>query len=175
MINKTDNHILLISSSLNDSFKQKYINKENKDNISMNFMSIYNKLIDIDNTDKNILYIPAFEIKCKLVNNCFTNINNNNKSNLYCFEDYYNIKNLTEELMVIKNNKKTKKNVDHNNWNNICMNFDYELITETDANKANFIKDNFLLIILNLNVVDTLRALPLLTVYVTKDNFISSQ
>ena len=175
MINKTDNHILLISSSLNDSFKQKYINKENKDNISMNFMSIYNKLIDIDNTDKNILYIPAFEIKCKLVNNCFTNINNNNKSNLYCFEDYYNIKNLTEELMVIKNNKKTKKNVDHNNWNNICMNFDYDLITETDANKANFIKDNFLLIILNLNVVDTLRALPLLTVYVTKDNFISSQ
>ncbi len=65
-----------------------------------------------------------------------------------------------------------KKNKNHNNTN-ICMNFDYDLITEDDKNKQNFIKDDFLLVILNLNVVDVLRALPLLTLYVNKDNFIS--
>ena len=174
MVNKTDNHILLISSSLNDNFKQKYINQQNKDNISINFMNIYNNLIDMNYKDKNIiLYIPAFEIKCKLVNNCFSNINDNDtKSKLYCFEDYYNIKYLTEELTIIKNNKNMKKNKNHNNTN-ICMNYDYDLITEDDANKQNFIKDDFLLVILNLNVVDVLRALPLLTLYVNKDNFIS--
>ena len=174
MINKTDNnHILFISSSINDNFKQKYINKENKNNISINFMSIYNNLIDIDNIDDNILYIPSFEIKCKLVNNCFSNINNDKKPSLYSFEDYYNIKYLNEELIAIKNNNNLKKNKRHNN-DNICMNFDYDLVTENDANKQNFIKSDFMLVVLNLNVTDVLRALPLLTLYVTKDNFISS-
>ena len=174
MINKSDNNILLISSSLNDNFKNKYINKENKDNLSIHFMNIYNNLIDLKKNNDNILYIPAFEIKCKLVNNCFCNINNNNnKSNLYCFEDYYNVKYLTEELMMIKNNKNFKKNKNINN-DNICINFDYDLITENDTNKPNFIKDNFMLVVLNLNVVESLRALPLLTLYVTKDNFISN-
>ena len=173
MINKTENHILLISSSLNDNFKQKYINKNNKDNISINFMDIYNNLIDINNIDKNILYIPAFEIKCKFVNNCFNNINNENKSNLYCFEEYYNVKYFTEELMIRKNNKNIKKN--KNITENITMNFNYDLIDENDINKDNFIKNNFLLVILNLNIIEELRALPLLTLYITKDNFITDK
>jgi hypothetical protein len=172
MINKTENHILLISSSINDNFKNKYISKENKDNISIHFMNIYNNLIDLKNTNENILYIPAFEIKCKLVNNCFYNINNNNKPNLYCFEDYYNVKYLTEELMLAKINKNIKKNKNINN-DNLSINFEYDLINESDTNKHNFIKDNFMLVVLNLNVMDDLRALPLLTLYVTKDNFIS--
>ena len=172
MINKTDNHIIIISSSLNDNFKKKYIDKDNNDNISINFMNIYNNLIDKDNLDNNTLYIPAFEIKCKLVNNCYnSNSNSDNKSNLYSYEDYYNIKYFTEELMTIKNNKKMKKNKNYNG--NICMNFDYDLFKENDTNKDNFIKDNFLIVVLNLNVIDDLRALPLLTLYVTKDNFIS--
>ena len=171
MINKTDNHIILISSTVNEKFKKKYIDKQNKENISINFIDIYNNLADIDNMDNNILYIPAFEIKCKLINNCFSNFNKENKSNLYCFEDYYNIKYFTEELMSLKNNKKMKKNKNYNG--NICMSFDYDLITEEDINKETFIKDNFLIIILNLNVIESLRALPLLTVYVTKDNFIT--
>ena len=170
LINKSENLILLISSTLNENFKQKYINKENRDNISINFMNMYNNLLDIDNIDKNILYIPAFEIKSKLVNNCFTNINSENKSNLYCFEDYYNVKYLTEELMTSKNNK-NKKSKNYNG--NIGMNFDYDLIKEIDVNKENFIQENFLLVILNLNIIEDLRALPLLTLYVTKDNFIS--
>jgi hypothetical protein len=164
MINKTENQILLISSSLNDTFKQKYISKENKDNISINFMNIYHNLNDIDNIDNNILYIPAFEIKSKLINNCF--INNDNKYNLYCFEDYYNVKYLTEELNINKIRKK-----DHNK--NVNINFDFDLIKEEDINKQNFIGDDFLLVILNLNVTEDIRALPLLTLYITKDNFIS--
>ena len=53
------------------------------------------------------------------------------------------------------------------------MNFEYDLIKDEDINKENFIEDNFLLVILNLNVVENMRALPLLTLYITKDNFIS--
>ena len=133
-------------------------------------MKIYNNLIDKDNLDYYVLYIPAFEIKCRLVNNCYNN-NNDNKSNLYCYEDYYNIKYFTEELMTIKNNKKMKKQKNYNG--NICMNFDYDLFKESDTDKDNFIKDNFLIVVLNLNIIDELRSLPLLTLYVTKDNFIS--
>ena len=171
MINKADNHIILISSSLNDNFKQKYIYKENKNNIGINFMNIYNNLFDINNNDKNILYIPAFEIKCKFVNNCFNNINKD-KSNLFCFEDYYNVKYLTEEL-IIRKNSKNKKIKD--NSGNLSMSFDYDLINENDINNDNFINDNFLLVILHLNIIDDLRALPLLTLYITKDNFISDK
>ena len=131
-------------------------------------MNIYNNLFDINNNDKNILYIPAFEIKCKFVNNCFNNINKD-KSNLFCFEDYYNVKYLTEEL-IIRKNSKNKKIKD--NSGNLSMSFDYDLINENDINKDNFIKDNFLLVVLNLNIIDDLRSLPLLALYITKDNFI---
>ena len=173
MISKTDNHILLISSSLNEKFKQKYINKENKDNLSIDFISIYNNLIDIDNKDKErtILYIPAFEIKSKLVNNCYCNTNDETY-NLNCFEDYYNVKYFTEELMAVKNIKNVKRNKNYNG--NASMNFEYDLIKEIDINKQNFISDSFLLVVLNLNIIEDLRSLPLLTLYVTKDNFISA-
>ena len=177
MVDKNENHILLISSSLNEKFKQKYTSKENKDNISINFINIYNNLVDLDNKDKNndkdknILFIPAFEIKSKLVNNCYCNANDQ-KYTLNCFEDYYNIKYLTEELMSAKNNKNIKRNKNYNG--NASMNFDYDLIKEIDSDKQNFIDDNFLLVILNLNIIEKLRALPLLTLYITKENFISA-
>ena len=54
------------------------------------------------------------------------------------------------------------------------MNFDYDLIKEIDSDKQNFIDDSFLLVILNLNIIEKLRALPLLTLYITKANFISA-
>ena len=170
MINKTENLILFITSSLNDNFKQKYLNGENKENLSNNFKNIYNNLIDVKNKESNILYIPSFEIKCKLENNCYTNVEEGkNKYNLYCFEDYYNIKYLTKELMGVKYNKNMKKN------RNINMNFEYDLINENDIDKETFIKDDFLLVILNLNVIDSLGSLPLLTLYIKKDYFISEK
>ena len=170
IFSKADNYIILISSSLNDNFKEKYIFKENNDNISINFMNIYNNLIDKENNENNVLYIPAFEIKCKLVNNCYNNANNDKKSNLYCYEDYYNIKYFTEELMNIKNNKKLKK-INYNS--NICLNFEYDLLNENDIKKETFIKDDFLIIAFNLSIIDDLKDLPLITLYITKDNFIS--
>ena len=169
MINKTENLILFITSSLNDNFKQKYLN-ENKENLSINFKNIYNNLMDVKNKENNILYIPSFEIKCKLENNCYTNVEEGkNKYNLYSFEDFYNVKYLTEELMGVKYNKNMKKN------RNINMNFEYDLINENDIGKETFIKDDFLLVILNLNVIESLGSLPLLTLYIKKENFISEQ
>ena len=175
MINKTENLILFISSSLNDKFKQQYLNEENKENLSIKFKNIYNNLIDVKNKENkkgDILYIPSFEIKCKLENKCFANDkaeDGTDKYNLYCFEDYYNVKYLTEELMGVKYNKNVKKN------KNINMNFEYDLINEKDVCKETFIKDDFLLVILNLNVIESLGSLPLLTLYIKKDNFISEQ
>ena len=58
---------------------------------------------------------------------------------------------------------------------NINMNFEYDLINEKDVGKETFIKDDFLLVILNLNVIESLGSLPLLTLYIKKDNFISEQ
>ena len=69
-------------------------------------MDIYNNLIDKENKDNNM---PAFEIKWILVNNSYTNIFGNKKPNLYYYEDYYNIKYFTQELMFIKNKKIWKK------------------------------------------------------------------
>ena len=71
--------------------------------------------------------------------------------------------------MGVKYNKNMKKN------KNIKMNFELDLINEKDAGKETFIKDDFLLVILNLNVIESLGSLPLLTLYIKKDDFISEQ
>ena len=73
--------------------------------------------------------------------------------------------------MCIKNKKNIKKNINYN----ACMNFDFDLFNEKDIEEDNFIKDNFLIVVLNLNVIDEIRALPLITLYVTKDNFITNK
>ena len=170
MITKNENHAVLISADLNDAFKEKFLDKDkdNKNNISINFMNIYNNLLNIDNIDNNILYIPSFGIKCKIENNCYNKIQSDKKYNLYCYEDFYNIKFLSEELTVNRNIKKNKiKKSDY-----LKMNFDYDLINDKDINQPNFIKDNFLLIVFDWNLMEQLRDFPLLTLYVSKDNFI---
>ena len=171
MISKNENHAILISSDLNDNFIQKFINKENnnnKDNISINFMNIYNNLINKDNTNNNVLYIPSFEIKSKIGNNCYKKNEPNKTYNLYCYEDYYNVKFFTEELSINKNINKNKIR------NNDCikMNFNYDLINDEIINQNTFIKNNFLLIAFDLNIMEHFRDFPLMTLYVTKDNFI---
>ena len=168
MITKNETHAVLISADLNNIFIDKFLNRENKNNISINFMNIYNNLSNVDDVDNNILYIPAFEIKNKFVNNCFNKIQSDKKYNLYCYEDFYNIKFLSEELTINKNMKKNDiKKSDY-----LKMNFDYDLINDNDTNQSNFIKDNFLLIVFDWNLMEQLREFPLLTLYVTKDNFI---
>jgi hypothetical protein len=71
--------------------------------------------------------------------------------------------------MGVKYNKNKKKK------RNINMNFEYDLINEKDVAQETFIKDDFLLVILNLNVIESLGSLPLLSLYIKKDNFISEQ
>ena len=171
MISKNENHAILISSDLNDNFIQKFINKENnnnKDNISINFMNIYNNLINKDNTNNNVLYIPSFEIKSKIGNNCYKKNEPNKTYNLYCYEDYYNVKFFTEELSINRNINKNK--IRKNDC--IKMNFNYDLINDEIINQNTFIKNNFLLIAFDLNIMEHIRDFPLMTLYVTKDNFI---
>jgi len=171
MISKNENHAVLISSDLNKSFIEKYINKESKDNISINFMNVYNNLSSVNTIDSNILYIPAFEIKCKLLNNCNDKIPPCKKYNLYCYEDFYNIKYLTEELTLERNIKKNKiKKNSKKIWS-----FEYDLIKDEQINQQTFIKDNFLLIVFDLNLMEQIRDFPLLTLYVTKKNFIKKE
>ena len=171
MISKNENHAVLISSDLNKSFIEKYINKESKDNISINFMNVYNNLSSVNTIDSNILYIPAFEIKCKLLNNCNDKIPPGKKYNLYCYEDFYNIKYLTEELTLERNIKKNKiKKNSKKIWS-----FEYDLIKDEQINQQTFIKDNFLLIVFDLNLMEQIRDFPLLTLYVTKKNFIKKE
>ena len=135
-------------------------------------MNVYNNLSSIDNTiDNNILYIPAFEIKSKLKNYCYDRIPSDKKYNLYCYEDYYNIKYFTEELTLERNIKKNK--IKKNKKNDI--NFIYDLINDEQINQQNFIKNNFLLIVFDLNLMEQIKDFPLLTLYVTKNKFIKKE
>ena len=167
MISKNENQVVLISSSLNDRFMNKYVNNNN-DNISINFMNIYNNLTNLNNIDNNILYIPAFEIKCKYLNNCYSKQEKNKKYNLYCYEDYYSVKFFSEEITKERNIKKNKKGKNKN----ININFEYDLIKDEYIKKQNFIKDNFLLIVIDLDLMEQLKDFPLMSLYVTKDNYI---
>ena len=87
---------------------------------------------------------------------------------MYCYEDYYNIKFLSEELTVNKNMK--KNGIRKTEY--VKMNFEYDLIEENDIKQNNFIKDDFLLIVFDFNIMEQLRDFPLLTLFVSKDNFI---
>ena len=169
MIYKNENQVVFISSTLTDRFKEKYLNNNN-DNISMNCMNIYSNLMNLNNIDNNILYIPAFEIKCKYSNNCYNKTEKDKKFNLYGYEDYYNVKFFTEELTKDRNIKMNKK-LKSNNINT-KMNFEYDLIKDDKAKKQNFIQDSFLLIVIDLDLMEQLKDFPLMSLYVTKDNFV---
>ena len=131
-------------------------------------MNIYNNLINKDNTNNNVLYIPSFEIKSKIGNNCYKKNEPNKIYNLYCYEDYYNVKFFTEELSINRNINKNK--ISKNDC--IKMNFNYDLINDEIINQNTFIKNNFLLITFDLNIMEHFRDFPLMTLYVTKNNFI---
>ena len=131
-------------------------------------MNIYNNLTNLNNIDNNILYIPAFEIKCKYLNNCYSKQEKNKKYNLYCYEDYYSVKFFSEEITKERNIKKNKKGKNKN----ININFEYDLIKDEYIKKQNFIKDNFLLIVIDLDLMEQLKDFPLMSLYVTKDNYI---
>ena len=163
------NMSILMSSNLNDNFKNKYLS-ENTDennsniNISLNFQEIYSNLseseIDEQNLKNNYIYIPAFSLeqKCNLNNNSNKNINEENV--LKNYNEEYKIEFLSEELIMKKNNK-------------INKNFEFDLIEkEINNNRDIIINDEFMIFILDSDVIDTIGITPIISIDVKKEYFI---
>ena len=179
--NKNDNIILLISSSLNDEFIKKYIKEQT--NLSLKFIDIYNNIISYESNDKNItqkkfLYIPSFDIKSKIKLNYKKNESpenqedlNENKDDIFVmnkYEEFLKIKFISEDFIGPNKNKKNKINS--------SINFYYDKIEEDFIQNKNCIIDNnFIIFFLNFDIIDNFAAIPLLSLYITKDNFISDK
>ena len=176
--NKTDNIILLISSSLNEQFKYKYISPQNNSNISLKFIDIYNNIISSESNDnKKYLYIPSFEINSKIKNlykkhrkpDNEEEFDNNNETYIINeYEEYFNLKLLSEDFIGESIKYKNKKN------KNSSINFYFNEIEEDYIkNKDCILDDDFIIFILNFDIIDNFAAIPLMSLYITKDNFIS--
>ena len=150
-----DNISLLISSNLNENFKNKYLLRNNDLNISLNFQEIYNNLIENEIEEKNLknnyIYIPTFSLEQKL------EIKNENKN----INEEYKIEFLSENLIIKKNNK-----INHN--------FEFDILDEEiNNNPDNLINDEFMIFILDSEIIDNVGIIPLMSIHVKKDNFIS--
>ena len=179
--NKTDNIILLISSTLNEQFKNKYISPQNNSNINLKFIDIYKNIISSESNEnennKKYLYIPSFDINSKIKNiykkhrkpeNEEEFDNNNETYIINEYEEYFNIKFLSEDFIGESIKYKNKKN------KNSSINFYFnEIEKDYIKNKDCVIDDNFIIFILNFDIIDNFAAIPLMSLYITKDNFIS--
>ena len=174
--NKSDNIIFLLSSNINKEFKSKFIS-DNNSNISLKFIDIYNNLKNSENENSEFLYIPSFEIKKKLCNENKkqNDIKNDeeiqNEGEEYAIkqiDEYFDIKFLNEDLIEVGDNNKINKKYD--------INFYYDKIEEDIANqKECFIDDEFVIFVLNFNIIDNFAVIPLLSLYVTKENFVTKK
>ena len=175
--NKSDNIIFLLSSNINKEFKSKFISDNNNSNISLKFIDIYNNLKNSENENSEFLYIPSFEIKKKLCNENKkqNDIKNDeeiqNEGEEYAIkqiDEYFDIKFLNEDLIEVGDNNKINKKYD--------INFYYDKIEEDIANqKECFIDDEFVIFVLNFNIIDNFAVIPLLSLYVTKENFVTKK
>ena len=182
---KNDNIILLISSSLNDNFLEKYINNQTTSNLGLKFIDIYNNITSCESENKNnkakkYLYIPSFSINSKIELNykrhkCPNNqeeLNENNEDIFIInkYEEYFKIKFISEDFIGETKYKNKKKNI------NSSINFYYDKIEDDYIkNKDLIIDDNFIIFILNFDIIDNFATIPLLSLYITKDNFISDK
>ena len=182
--NESDNIILLISSNLNKEFIYKYISHQNNSNLSLNFIDIYNNITNV-NDDKNnnsnniqkFLYIPSFDINSKIrnfykkhskpENEDEFDENNNDIYVMNNYDEFFNVKFISEDFIGKYKNKKNK-------YKNSSINFYYDKIEDDYTNNKDcIIDDNFIIFILNFDVIDNFAAIPLISLYITKDNFIS--
>ena len=162
-----ENISILISSNLNDNFKKKYLNDNDENNpninISLNFEKIYNNLIENQAEEENMnnyLYIPAFSIeqKYKLKNNRNENPGEENVIDDLCEE--YKIEFLPEELIAKKNNKKSNT-------------FEFNIIEKEIKNRSEYIiNDDFMIFILDLDMMENIGIFPVMSFKVHKENFI---
>ena len=162
-----ENISILISSNLNEAFKNKYLLNNNDLNtnihISLNFKNIYTNLIECEYDEKRInkyLYIPAFSIEQKYE---IKNENNNEENILKDLNEEYKIEFLSEEIIAKKNNK-------------IYNNFEFDKFDEdVNNNRECIINDEFMMFILDFDVIDKIGIYPIMSIDVHKDNFISCE
>ena len=167
-----ENINILMSSNLNDDFKKKYLSSGNKssennehfNNIN-NFEELYNNLEESNSDKKNInkfIYIPAFSIEQKYEQKNVENSNENEKNVINSFNEECKIEFLTEEI-IAKKNKKTSNN------------FEFNITEEEIKNKSEYlIDDEFILFILDWDIIDKIGIIPLMSIDVHKNNFITS-
>ena len=159
---------LLISSNLNDNFKNKYLLKSNKNkeehfNIKLNFEDIYNNLEEIKSdgkSDNKYIYIPAFSLEQKYEQKNVENSNEDMKNVINSFNEECKIEFLTEEL-IAKRNKK------------ISNNFEFNISKEELKNKKEYlIDDEFIIFILDSELMEKIGIIPIMSINVLKNNFI---
>ena len=183
--NKNDKIIILISSSVNDKFYEKYIMNGNNSNLSLKFIDIYNNITSYESdnktsTNKKYLYIPSFIINSEIKlnykkhkspdNQEEVDENNNDLFIINKYKEYFRIKFVSEEFIDDTKNKNKRNKI------NSSTNFFYDKIEEDYINNKDCIIDNnFVIFVLNFDIIDNFAAIPLLSLYVTKDNFISDK
>ena len=175
-----ENINLLISTSLNQEFIDKYIMTRDKINFSLKFKDIYNNFEITENNNEGSgenkngqnettsIYVPSFKIYSK-INKNYKNKENKEQDNenldkfiINNYNEYCKIQFISEDL------------VEKYNRNNIGVNFYYDKIEEEYTNnKETFIDNDFIIFIINFDVIDNIAAIPLISLYVSKNNFIS--
>ena len=166
-----ENINLLISTTLNKEFTDKYITSQDNSNISLKFKDIYDNMdiIETNQNDNKYLYIPSFKVNSK-IKNYYKGENKNTKSeeinNKYIIGNYNEnckIQFISEDLL-----EKSKMNDE--------MNFYYDKIEEDYINnRESIIDDNFIIFVINYEVISKIATIPLISLYITKDKFISDK
>ena len=166
-----ENISILISSNVEDNFKNKYlsnINKSKEDNdhfnISIKFEEIFNNLEELESDEQsnsNHIYIPAFSIEKKCEQKNVENANEEAKNVINSFNEEYKIEFLTEELIARKNKKNSN-------------NFEFNIIEDEMKDKKDYlIDDEFILFILDSDVIDNIGIIPVISIDIDKNNFIT--
>ena len=164
-----ENMNILISSNLNYNFKMKYLSNSNEDtnehfNNIKNFEEIYNNLEEFAPDEKSInnyIYIPSFSIEQKYEQSNVENSNEEVKNVINSFNEEYKVEFLTEELIARKQKK-------------VSNNFEFN-ITKEEINKNGYlIEDEFIIFILDNDIMDKIGIIPVISIDVHKNNFISN-
>ena len=163
-----ENITILISANLNDNFKNKYLKDKDENNsnnnISLSFKEIYNNLIECQSEEEqkknNYLFIPAFSLeqKYELKNN---NIENQKEENVISdINEECKIEFIPEDLIIRRNNK-------------ISNNFEFNIVGDEIKNRRDsIINDEFMIFILDIDMIDNIGIIPLMSIHVHKENFI---
>ena len=163
-----ENITILISANLNDNFKNKYLKDKDENNsnnnISLSFKDIYNNLIECQSDEEqnknNYLFIPAFSLeqKYELKNN---NIENQKEENVISdINEECKIEFIPEDLIIRRNNK-------------ISNNFEFNIVGDEIKNRRDsIINDEFMIFILDIDMIDKIGIIPLMSIHVHKENFI---